>query len=289
MRYARPTSYSVRAVSYHNHTHVVPHHYYYRPYYTRWYCHPWYRYRHSTVAVVGFGFSVYAWYDWWVPPARAGWAWTPGYWAWGYWHPGYWSPVARGPVGYTYVPGWWEDEAYVEGYYRTDEREDWVWIEGYYLDDGTHVRGYWQPSGDAPEGYTWEPGFWDGEEYVDGFWRPELRAGYLWVSAFYDTDGIFHSGYWLPGEERAGEEWIPGWFDGNEWIEGYWVSLDEFEQGALDDFVPPEGYDAGWDEIESIEIEPSGSSGDPPESVIIQHYKERTGEEPLAVPVIPER
>ena len=267
VRYSRPHTRVVRPV-YRGHVRVtVPRYYGYRPYYTRWYCHPWYRYRYSTVAVVGFGFSVYAWNDWWIPPARAGWRWSPGYWAWGYWHPGHWVPIRTAPVGYVYVPGWWEDEVYVEGYYRSEARADWAWTDGYYLDDGTHVRGHWAPSGPGPEGYVWEPGFWDGEAYVDGFWRPEFRVGYLWVSAFYDTDGILHSGYWVPDEERRDEEWIPGWFDGNEWVEGYWVPLEEMTTEALESWVPPEGYDDGWDEPTPATIEvPEGA---PPEAVII--------------------
>ena len=275
----RPASYRVRAPRY-AHTRV-PTWVGYRPYYTRWYCHPWYRYRYSTVAVVGFGFSVYAWHDWWVPPARAGWRWVPGAWSYGYWTPGYWTPMQTAPVGYVYVPGWWENEAYVEGYYRQNTRSGWEWVEGYYLEDGTHVRGHWRPRGAAPEGYLWEPGFWDGEDYVDGFWRPEFRANHYWVSAFYDDDGIYHAGYWVPAEERPGEEWVPGWFDGNEWIPGYWVLAEQVNEQALQDWQPPDGYDDGWDFME-ITVE----DGVPPESEMIERYRDETGEAPLGVPVI---
>lgn len=259
----------------------VPGWYGYRPYYTRWYCHPWYRYRYSTVAVVGFGFSVHAWNDWWVPPARAGWGWNSGYWAFGYWHPGFWTPRRVAPVGFAFVPGWWENQVYVEGYYRPQQRNNWEWMEGYYLDDGTYVRGHWRPTGNAPAGYTWEPGFWDGEEYVDGFWRPEFRTDHYWVGAFYDDDGVYHAGYWVPAEDRYGQEWIPGWFDGNEWIDGYWVNANEVTEEALSEWVPPQGYDEGWDYLE-IQVE----EGLPAEEALIERYYETTGEQPLGVPVI---
>jgi hypothetical protein len=277
-RYSRPS-----------HVHVRPPHYAhtrppvvvtYRSYYTRWYCHPWYRYQYSTWAVVGFGFTVSPWDVWWVPPSRAGWAWTPGYWSYGYWVPGYWSPVRRAPVGYVYVPGWWESEAYVEGYYRVEQRDDWEWVEGYYLDDGTFIRGHWVPAYDGPEGYVWEAGFWDGQNYVEGFWRPEYRQGFAWVGAYYDEDGVFHGGYWMPTEERPGQLWIPGWFDGNEWIDGYWVDESEVTEEAIQSWEPPEGVDDRWEQ----EIDPRAA---PPEATL-RSYQEETGEAPLALPVTPD-
>jgi hypothetical protein len=276
VRYSRPAPWAVRHAS-HAH-HRPPRVYTYRPYYTRWYCHPYYRYRYSTYAVVNFGFSIYPWYGWWVPPARAGWSWVPGYWAYGYWHPGHWAPVSYAPRGYVYVPGWWEDEVYVDGYYRTEQRSDWEWVDGYYLDDGTYVRGHWSPTGNAPDGYAWEAGFWDGEQYVDGFWRPEFRSGFVWVGSYYDEDGIYHSGYWMPQDDRVGQLWIPGWFDGNEWVEGYWVAETEVTEQAIESWEAPEGAQDGWDD----EIDPRG---DAPAAQLIQKYRDETGEAPLALPV----
>jgi hypothetical protein len=276
VRYGRPSSWAVRHAVHARYR--PPGVFSYRPYYTRWYCHPYYRYQYSTYAVVGFGFSIYPWYAWWSPPARAGWTWMPGYWDFGYWHPGYWVPARTAPVGYAYVPGWWEDEAYVEGYYRTETRNEWEWVDGYYLDDGTYVRGHWVPNGAPPDGYTWEPGFWDGEQYVDGFWRPEYRATFVWVDSYYDEDGIYHSGYWMPQDDRAGQVWIPGWFDGNEWVEGYWESEGAITQEAIESWQPPEGVDDGWEE----EVYDRGSA---PPAQLIQKYKEETGEAPLALPV----
>lgn len=163
--------------------------------------------------------------------------------------PGHWRPLRSAPAGYLWVPGWWEGQTYVEGYYRIGDRNDgdWAWVDGYYLDDGTFVRGYWQPTGPAPEGYSWEPGVWDGEGYVDGFWRPEYRSGFTWISAYYDADGLYNSGYWYPAAEQPGYVWIPGWFDGNTWVEGYWISQADYESSDVQSWQPEDGWDDGWD------------------------------------------
>ncbi len=288
-RYSRPSPRAVRVYpSAHYH---VPRVYTYRPYYTRWWCHPYYRYSYATVAVVGFGFSVYAWDAYWVPPYRYGWSWIPGYWAWGYWHPGYWAPLTPAPVGYVYVNGWWEGDAYVEGYYRSEARDDWEWIDGYYLDDGTYIRGHWAPTAAAPEGYLWEPGFWDGEDYVDGFYRPQFRKGFYWVAAWYDTDGVFHSGYWQPEEERPGSVWIPGWFDGNEWVPGYWEEEQAYLDADIEGWKPEAGVDDGWNEGEVYDengnIISGVEDGDaPPTARLVKRLTELEGEAPLAVPVV---
>ncbi len=244
-RYARPSYRVVR--NYAGTTYVAPARVAYRPYYTRWWVHPWYRWTYATTCVVGFGFYVDPWSYTWAPPVRAGWSWVPGAYMYNYWTPGYWAPAAP-VVGYTYVPGWWQGQTYVDGYYRQAARTDgdWSWVDGYYLDDGTYVRGHWMPNKAGPAGYTWEPGFWDGETWVEGFWRPEYRASFTWISSYYDEDGVFHSGYWMPVEAQPGFVWVPGWFDGNAWQEGYWVRSDEYEQTDPATWTPEPGWDDGW-------------------------------------------
>lgn len=261
-RYARP------AVT---HLHVsvharygVPHRWYYRPWYSHWYVHPYYRWHHATTVVVGLGFPVYAWSVGWVPPSRAGWMWVPGHWTYGWYTPGYWSPVAVAPIGYAYVPGWWVGDAYVEGYWRAESRSGWEWVEGSYLEDGTYIRGRWEPTGDGPDGYTWEPGFYDGEAWVDGFWRPEYRDGYRWVDGWFGDDGVYRAGYWEPLEARSGAVWVPGWFDGNEWVGGYWVAEDQYERESQKEFQPEQGWDAGrsGSDTKSVAAPRGGSEGD---------------------------
>lgn len=246
-RYARP---SYRAVRPHPSAYNAPPlRTMYRPYYTRWYQHPWYRYSYSTTTVVNFGFGCDPWAPGWRPNYRSGWNWMPGVWVGSVWSPGWWAPVRTAPVGYMYVPGFWDGSVYVDGWYRPNNRTDgdWAWVEGYYLDDGTYVRGHWHPTKPGPAGYTWEPGFWDGETWIDGFWRPEYRSSFAWVSSFYDADGIYHGGYWAPLDQQAGFVWIPGWFDGNGWIEGYWVAETEYQSTDVTNWQPAEGWNDGWE------------------------------------------
>jgi hypothetical protein len=244
-RYARPDP-SVTIV----HTvHTAPAYWGYRPYWTHWWVHPYYRSVHATAAVATLGFHAYPWRYGWVPPYRPGWVWRGGYYCrGGFWCPGYWAPFAASSfwfgVGWSFAPGWWIGSTYVDGFWRMSDRAGWSWSDGYYLDDGTYVPGYWAPDGQPPrEGYVWEPGYWDGKYWVEGFWRPSERPGYRWVSSWLDQDGIQHAGYWEPTEDRPGYVWIPGWFDGKQWIEGYWVTQEQYDQANPDDYKPDEGWD----------------------------------------------
>lgn len=247
-RYARPDPHHVRPAP---GATPPPGPAWYRPYYTRWYVHPYYRWVVATYVVVAFTFEVQPWVVTWAPPPRAGWVWEPGYWSpMGFWVPGHWQPLSPPPslyptAAYVYVPGWWQGGIYVEGYWRLAERGGWSWVDGYYLADGTYVAGHWAPSGKAPSGYVWESGFFDGEAWHEGFWRPQLRAGYTWVNAWFDQDGVYHGGYWMPTETKPDSVWIPGWFDGNRWIEGYWVTEAEYTAADPGAWTAPEGWSDG--------------------------------------------
>lgn len=274
-RYARPHH---RHLSHHPAAHHPPPRWgYYTPRYSHWWVHPYYRHVHAGWHVsVHFTYVTYAWTVGWIPPHhRYGWVWVPGWYVGVVWYPGYWRPAAAVPVysgvSYVYVPGYWYGDVYFDGWYRPSTRDDggWEWIEGYYLDDGTYVWGYWQPTGDAPEGYTWEPGYYDGEAWVEGFWRPRFQTNMVWVSSWFDDQGVFHAGYWEPTYSRSGEVWIPGWFDGNAWIEGYWVTEQEYGAADPQNWEPEAGWDAGWDDDgDAVEM------GDGPKV-------------PLAIPVAP--
>ena len=156
--------------------------------------------------------------------------------------------------------------------------EDFIWEEGVVRPDGEVVDGFWRkqaepgffwqdagwdengewvdydfiPSDDAPEGYTWEPGYrGDDGVWNLGFWRSEEREGFDWKGGAYD-DGDYvqgqwepeeeiiieeeyiyepgyraDTGYWIPGfvrhRDRAGFSWMPGYWDGPEWVAGYWA------------------------------------------------------------------
>lgn len=274
-RYHRPNPRYVRSSRYARSR--VPNRGFYRPYYTRWYQHPYYRHAYSTSVVVGFGFGCDPWLDTWAPPRRVGWRWMPGTWtAWGYWSPGFWAPQrsVRVPVGYAFVPGWWDNNVYIEGYYRTQNRNGWAWNDGYYLDDGTYVRGHWRPQGNGPDGYDWEAGFWDGENWVEGFWRPQFRTGFTWVSAYYDDDSIFHAGYWMPVQQQPGSIWVPGWFDGNEWQQGYWENEQTYGAANVQEWTPEDGWNDGWEAGEGW------GAGE-----VIENRTPESPEQPIAMPV----
>jgi len=255
-RYARPHTAHVR---HHPHAHYnVPSRWWYRGYYSRWWVHPWYRWQYSSVAVVRFSFATTPWVVAWAPPPRVGFIWVSGYYSYDSWQPGSWEPeyIDDGaPDGYAWVPGWWEGDVYIEGYWRLEYRTDgdWEWVDGYYLDDNAYVRAHWRPLGPAPQGYTWEPGFWDGESLNDGFWRPQARRDFDWIPAFYDEEGIINTGYWYPTRSEPEQVWIPGWFDGNEWSEGYWVDEGEYRDADIEGWEPEEGWNAGWEDADVSE------------------------------------
>ena len=253
-RYARPHHTHVHYR--HPHAHFnVPSRWHYRGYYSRWWVHPWYRWRYSGVAVVRFTFVTSPWVVTWAPPPRVGFIWVPGYYSYNSWQPGTWEPEVledAAPEGYVWVPGWWEGDVYIEGYWRLEYRTDgdWEWVEGFYYDDNSYARAHWRPLGPAPQGYVWEPGFWDGESLIDGFWRPQARRDYDWVPAYYDEEGLINTGYWYPKLEEPGQVWIPGWFDGNEWSEGYWVDEREYRDADIEGWQPEEGWNAGWEDAD---------------------------------------
>jgi hypothetical protein len=170
----------------------------------------------------------------------------------GWWVPGHWEPVRAAPptwygTNWVWVPGWWMGPVWIEGYWRPVHRPGWVWVDGYYIDDGSYVRGWWEPDSPPPQpDYVWVGGYYDGETWVEGYWRPERREGYRWVSAWLDGEtGIYHEGYWEPLDAKPGMVWIPGWFDGDEWIEGEWVTEAEYERSEkeAESWQPDEGWD----------------------------------------------
>jgi len=101
------------------------------------------------------------------------------------------------------------------------------------------------------------------------------------MSAYYDADGVFHSGYWMPMVEEVGFVWVPGWFDGNAWTDGYWVRENDYAQEDVEHWQPESGWNDGW-EVGSgwgdgEVIEPSGTGPGP--------APEWVDDAPLALPV----
>jgi hypothetical protein len=206
--------------------------------------HPWYRWLHATSVVLAWDWACDPWSPAWVPPPREGWAWVPGHYVDGTWIPGHWEPIAAGPAGYVYAPGFWVGTHYMAGHWRLAARPGWTWVAASVGADHVVVQGHWEPERGGRSGWTWEPGFWDGDVWVEGFWRPESLADYQWVDAQWDEDGVYHCGYWEPIEDRPGHTWIPGWFDGERWQSGYWVGDEEVKAADPENWSPPEGWDA---------------------------------------------
>lgn len=106
--------------------------------------------RHRPARVHGHGVHVVVspWSAAYVPAARAGWVWVPGYYAGARYFPGYWRPaVAR--LGWAWVAGYWAGSVYVDGYWREESRPGQVWIDGTYSESGEWIPGYWAPATSA--------------------------------------------------------------------------------------------------------------------------------------------
>ena len=58
---------------------------------------------------------------------------------------------------------------------------------------------------------------------------------------------VYAPGYWMPAEAQDGYTWVPGWFDGNSWEEGYWVLDSEFQNADVEGWQPESGWDEGWE------------------------------------------
>ena len=253
-RWARPHPGTL--VTYPSAEHKPPTSLHNRAHYSRWWVHPWYRWMHPTWVVVVLPWPVSPWSASWTPPPRVGYDWVPGAMAGSSWYPGYW--VAYPPADshyaelYTWVPGFWLGDAYVEGFWRVQQRRGFVWVDGTYTGEGAYIAGYWMPVEPHPAGMLWEPGFWDGTTWVAGFWRPESRDGFTWAPARFGLDGIRENGFWEPDTVRAGQVWIPGWFDGTAWNHGYWTEGDSADLELPDDWAPevaaPDTWDAPEDE-----------------------------------------
>ncbi len=118
-----------------------------------------------------------------------------------------------------------EDGTVQEGFYRERSLPDYTWVDGHYSDSGTWIGPHWKWVGAARPDMVWVPGhrgpdgFW-----VRGFWRPSAKAGMTWVEAEVVDGEIVHA-HWQPVEVRSGYVWMPGhWLPDGKWIEGHWLA-----------------------------------------------------------------
>ncbi len=101
----------------------------------------------------------------------------------------------------------------------------WAWEAGHWGPAGRWIPGQWVYRGATPRaGWIYVPGFWRADVWVEGFWRPPARDGYVWVEGYLDENGEWQPGYWKPaGSGPVGMVWRPGYWDGRNWVRGDWV------------------------------------------------------------------
>jgi len=97
------------------------------------------------------------------------------------------------------------DGTVVPGYWRPPFQKGYYWVEGKEAGDGIWIPGHWNPApGSAPADRAWAPGYWNGAVWVDGFWRPVGRPGYVWADPCW-REGRWHNGHWRAYE--GGQPW----------------------------------------------------------------------------------
>ncbi len=137
--------------------------------------------------------------------------------------PGHWiQQTPEDGESYRWESGHRDDDgAWVPGFWRLEEVEGFEWISGYY-EDGLWISSHWRPTV-AEEAAIWVPGHTvPGERlWRIGFWRSEIRDGYLWVDGYY-ADNLWYGGYWSPIHRRTGFVWVPGYPMDFLWQLGFW-------------------------------------------------------------------
>ena len=115
-----------------------------------------------------------------------------------------------------------EDGTAVKGFYRIRARPNYVWVEGT-MTDGVWIAPHWRWTGEARaahvhvRGHRGPDGYW-----VRGYWRPETRAGHRWV-VHTRAGGVRVHGHWAPVDLRPDHVWVPGhWSRRGNWVPGHW-------------------------------------------------------------------
>lgn len=127
-------------------------------------------------------------------------------------------------------------EVCAPGFWRLRTRSGYLWVNGYW-DGDRYIPGYWRPRQARGSSWVWAPGHWAGKYWIEGHWRPARRSGYQWEIGHWDRSGNWHDGHWRPVTQRPDREWVPGyWLPGDKWKEGYW------RPRSRDGFVWVPGY-----------------------------------------------
>lgn len=150
-----------------------------------------------------------------------GFVWQQGHFDNGRWTPPHFVPT-HNRVDQIWVSGHRGADGYwVLGHWRRVHLNGYVWVEGHFVGD-QFIPGHWRPIRPRPD-YVWVPGYAaPAGIWVDGFWRPHLRVGFVWVGGYYKY-GYWTPGFWRPLHPRPGFLWVAGYYGpGNVWVPGFW-------------------------------------------------------------------
>jgi len=114
----------------------------------------------------------------------------------GSWVAGHFKYVGPAKPGRVWIPGHWEGDTWVRGYFRLVKRPNRVWVAGHAGPDGRWVRGYWRYAGPPRRGQVWVSGHWDGNVWVVGRWRKTSKRGRVWVPGHRGPHGKWRPGHW---------------------------------------------------------------------------------------------
>lgn len=139
-------------------------------------------------------------------------------------------------VDYVWEDGYvLDDGRQVDGFYRERNRSGFRWVSAGYS-NGVWVDAHWEPLR-IPAGYVVERGCRGNDGYwIADFLRPQHRDGYRWISGRWHN-GRWSHGYWEPVQVRHDHVWVPGyWTADGYWVDGYW------RQRHRDSYVWVDGF-----------------------------------------------
>jgi hypothetical protein len=93
---------------------------------------------------------------------------------------------------------------------------------------------------------------------------------------------LFNAGFWLPLVADDGFTWVPGWFDGVSWVEGYWVNDLEFDKELVSMDIGD-----GFGDGEVIENNSPDKEDDVDEG-LNESFEGDVIDKPLGLPVTPQ-
>lgn len=86
---------------------------------------------------------------------------------------------------------------------------------------------------------------------------PAARSGWRWSAGHYDVYGQWQPGHWRPYAAQAGNDWVPGYWVGTRYYDGYWRPLARlgylWTAGRYDRGHWNEGYWSGHQAARGVE------------------------------------